>query len=327
MKLNVLYSTDENYARHCGASIYSLFNTNLEIDEIQVFIVENQLSSNTKEIIINIAKKFSRQIKFINIKDLCRKFEKNNNFPESAFCRLFAEDIDSNIDKILYLDCDTIVNSSLKELWNINIDNYYIAAVQDPIQSFNVELIGLQKEYRYVNSGVLLINLKNWRKYGLKEKFIRSMREYNGKVPHNDQGVINIVCQKNILYLSPKYNYMPEMINMTSRQLKRIYKMKEFYEESELNEARQNPCIIHYITKWYNRPWFKSCTHPLKDKYIENLTKTGFDSNLLEGRLNKRILFQKKIFETMPFTLFIILQRIFDIRRKIIVALNIEKGK
>lgn len=327
MKLNILYSTDENYARHCGASIYSLFSNNLEIDEIQVFIVENQLSSNTKEILLNLAEKFNRQINFINIQKLCKGFKNNNDFPKSAFGRLFAEDIDNNIDKILYLDCDTIINNSLEELWSININDYYVAAIQDSIQSFNVELIDLPKDYRYVNSGVLLINLKKWREKGLKEKFISCMEKYKGKVPHHDQGVINIVCQENILYLSPKYNYMPEMINMTAKQLKRIYKMKQFYTESELDEARKNPYIIHYITKWYNRPWFKSCTHPLKDKYIENLNKTGFDTNLLEGKLKRRILFQKKFFEIMPFTLFIMLQRAFDIRRRIIVALNIEKEK
>lgn len=327
MELNVMYSTDENYARYCGTSIYSLFDNNKDIEKINIFVVEDNVKEKTKNIFFDMAKKFNRNLKFINIDDVCNEFSKNNNFPKAAFARLFAENIDENIDKILYLDCDTIINDSLRKLWNTNIEDYYIAAIQDPIQTFNVQLIGLPKEFRYINSGVLLINLKKWRKDNLKQKFIDSMTEYVGKVPHHDQGILNIVCRDYILYLNPKYNLMPEMICMNSSQLKEIYKMTNFYENEELEMARIKPCIIHYITKWYNRPWYKSCTHPLKEKFIEYLNKTEFNKELLDGQLKKRILLQKKIFEKMPFCFFIVFQRLFDIRRKIIVALNIEKRK
>lgn len=327
MKLNVLYSTDENYSRHCGASLYSLLDNNKKISEINIYIVENNLSKETKEKFFRLSQKFNRNLKFIEIESLCGKFVKNNDFPQSAYCRLFAEKIDDSIGKILYLDCDTIINDSLEELWNTNIDDYYIAAVQDSIQSFNVKLIGLSKADRYINSGVLLINLKKWRDINITNMFIKCMEEYNGKVPHHDQGVLNIVCNRKILYLHPKYNYMPEMLCMTAKQLKKIYKMKNFYDEKELKEAKEKPCIIHFITKWYNRPWFKSCTHPLKEKYIQYLNKTEFDDNLLDGQLKKRILFQKKVFEKLPFLFFIIVQRFFDLRRMIIVILNVEKRK
>ena len=48
MKINVVYSTDENYARHCGVSIYSLFDNNKNVDEIDVYIISNALSKETK---------------------------------------------------------------------------------------------------------------------------------------------------------------------------------------------------------------------------------------------------------------------------------------
>lgn len=325
--MDIVYSTDENYARHCGTSIYSLFYNNRDIKEINVFVIENDVGEETKEKFYRIAEKFGRNIEFFDINKICKDFPKNNDFPKAAFARLFVENMKKSIDRILYIDCDTIINGSLKELWNINIDNYYIGAIQDSIQSFKMKIIGLNKEFRYINSGVLLINLKKWKEENLKEEFIKCMKKYKGKVPHHDQGVLNIVCSNKILYLHPKYNLMPEMLCMTAKQLKKLYRIKEFYTEEELREGRKNPIIIHYITKWYNRPWYKSCTHPLKEKYIQYLNETDFNKTLLEGNLKKRILLQKQIFEKMPFLVFILFQRLFDMRRKILISTNVEKEK
>ena len=160
MKINVVYSTDENYARHCGVSIYSLFDNNKNVDEIDVYIISNDLSKETKENFFMISKEFNRKIFFVEIDNIYEEFTKNNDFPKSAYARLFTENISDKIDKILYLDCDTVIVNDISGLWNTDIDEYYFAGVQDPIQRFNVELVGLSKEYRYINSGVLLINLK-----------------------------------------------------------------------------------------------------------------------------------------------------------------------
>ncbi len=327
MKINVVYSTDENYARHCGVSIYSLFDNNKNVDEIDVYIISNDLSKETKENFFMISKEFNRKIFFVEIDNIYEEFTKNNDFPKSAYARLFTENISDKIDKILYLDCDTVIVNDISGLWNTDIDEYYFAGVQDPIQRFNVELVGLSKEYRYINSGVLLINLKKWREDNLKNKFVECMERFNGKVPHHDQGVLNIVCKDRIKYLSPKYNLMPELICMNSKQLKRIYKMKNFYTDEEILEANKNKVIIHYITKWYNRPWYGSCTHPYKNFYIEYLSKTNFNKDLLSGKLKSRIIFQKYLFENFPFFVYLAFERLFDFRRKIIVMLNIKKEK
>lgn len=311
----IVYSADNNYIRHCAASLVSLFENNMDIDALRVIVLSNNIDESSKKKIKTIGRNYNRDILFIELENICDKFEKNNEFPISAFGRLFLQNIE-NLDKVLYIDCDTIINGSLKELFEINIDEYYLAGVQDTIQHYAITVLGMKKYDRYLNSGVLLINLKKWREDNLKTKFIECIKSYDGNVPHNDQGVLNIVCNKKILFISPKYNFMPEFITMTSKQLKKLYLMKNFYTEDELNDAKKDIRIIHYLTKFYNRPWFKTCTHPMKEKYLYYLEKTDFQKDLLNGELSKKIKLQKNIYEKMPFAIFVFIQRIFDIRRK-----------
>ena len=75
-----------------------------------------------------------------------------------------------NLDKIIYLDCDSIIADSLEDLDNIDISDYYIAGVQDTVTNFFKTSIGLNKDDRYINAGMLVINLKKWREDKIEEK-------------------------------------------------------------------------------------------------------------------------------------------------------------
>lgn len=325
MELNVLYSTDENYARHCATSIYSLLDNNKEFESINIYIIENNVNNESKGKITNIIKKFNRKIEFLELENFCCNFKKNNEYSLSYYARLFISNLPSEIEKILYIDCDTIINGPLKELLDVDISEYYFGAVQDSIQAQKMKFIEKGAEFRYINSGVLYINLKKFREDNIEKKFLNFIEKYCGNVPHHDQGILNGVCGEKILYLAPKYNLMPEMIYMNSKQIKNLYGLKYYYTDEELQEAKKNPIIVHFLTKWYNRPWYKTCTHPMKNLYIKYLNLTGFDNGLVDGDIKRRIKFQKKIFEKMPFFVFLIVQRIFDIRRIMIVKLNFRK--
>jgi lipopolysaccharide biosynthesis glycosyltransferase len=61
----------------------------------------------------------------------------------------------STLDTILSLDVDTIVNENISDIWNICLDDYYLAAVKEPEKS--------TKDKLYINMGVALFNLKKLR--------------------------------------------------------------------------------------------------------------------------------------------------------------------
>lgn len=314
--MKIVYSTDQNYYKHCTASILSLLENNKNEKNIEIFVITNNVLDDSKNKIKNIVEKYKREVNFIEIDSLCDKFEKNNQFPLSAFARLFLENL-IEINKILYIDCDTIIKGELRDLWDINIDDYYIAGVQDSIQMYARTILGLDKNDKYLNSGVLLINLKKWREDNLKQRFLEYMEKYNWNVPHNDQGVLNGVCKGKILFISPKYNLMPELLIMSSKQIKRLYKIKDYYSDEVLKDANQDIRIIHYLYKFYNRPWNKSSTHPLKDEYIKYLSMAGFSTNFTEENVKPQIELQRKLFEKLNFYVFLMIERLLDVRRKI----------
>lgn len=101
--------------------------------------------------------------------EICKGVKKNNKFPISAYARLFVQD---NIkeNKVIYLDCDTIVETELTELWDIELEDNWIAGVQDLLPSYLIKAIGMDSNERYINSGVLVINLKNGGKLTLRLK-------------------------------------------------------------------------------------------------------------------------------------------------------------
>lgn len=312
---NIVYSTDENYCRHVAVSITSLLMNNEELKDINIYIVENNLSQESKKKLKRIVEKYDKNLIFLSCNELCKNLKVNTDFPKAAFSRLFLASKLKNIDKILYIDSDTYVNKGIKDLYDTNIDDYEIAGVQDNAAYYLLKKIGMDKTDRYINSGVLLINLKKWRQDDVEKKICDFTEKHNGRVNHNDQGIINGVCRKKIYILNPKYNMMPEMIYLSVKQSNFLYKVYNYYTQEEITNAVENPVIVHYIEKFYSRPWKKDCTHPLKSKYLDILNKSEFDKKLEENGLNKKVQFRKKIYENVPFIIYAIVEKILNIRR------------
>jgi hypothetical protein len=108
---------------------------------------------------------------------------------------------------------------------------------------------------------------------------------------------------------------MPEMFYLSSKKIKKLYKIKNYYDDEKINDAINNPIIIHYLTKFYNRPWCIDCSHPLKERYIYYLSKIGFNVELENKDLPKKIKFQKYVLNNFPFGVFVFMERILDLRR------------
>ena len=308
--MNIIYSSDENYAKICIASIISLLKKNKEEKDLKIYIIDNNIKEETKKEIINIMEKYHRECFFISCNEICKDLQKNNDFPVSSYARLFIQD---NIkeDKIIYIDCDTAIRKNLNSLWKEDLGDNLIAGVEDPLPSYLKEAIQMKKDDRYINAGILVINLKKWREIDFKKKVLQYIKEHRNNVIHHDQGIINGLCKGKILYLHPKYNLMPEMIIMNEKQLKKLYKINNFYTERQLEEARKDPYIVHYISKFYNRPWFKECTHPYKEDF-----QKYFKGELKSNPLSNKVKIRKFIFEHFPFYVYCKVENLLDAKRK-----------
>lgn len=303
MRLNVVYSSDENYARHVGVSIISLFENNKEFDEIYVYLIDNNISEQSKVLLKNISINYKRKLKFIPFKDLCENLNTDNSYSLSSYARLFLGKL-TELEKVIYLDCDSIIEDSFVNLWNLNIDNYYVAGVQDTVNEFYKTSIGLDKNFRYINAGFLLINLVQWRKNNLENQFLKFIDKYKGSVPHHDQGTLNAICKEHILILEPKYNVQCPMYQFTCKEILKMDNISRYYFQDEIDYAKHNPCFIHFTNGFYNRPWNKKCTHPMKDLYLSYLQKSPWKDKILDGELCRNSKIMKNIYNLTPFSLY-----------------------
>jgi len=280
MDLQVAYSSDDNYAQHVGVSMLSLFENNKEFDDIVIYILENNISVDNKSKLSIIAKSYGRKITFTEISSLLDKISLNigNSIAVSSYARLFLSSVvPSEVEKILYIDCDSVITNSLAELWKTDLSACYIAGVADTVSQYseNFTEIGLQEVDMYINAGMILIDLNKWRINNAEQKFIDFIAQRNGKVRHHDQGTINGVLHNYCKIIHPQYNVMSVFFTMTKDQIIKYYNMNGYYySEEELREAIRMPVIIHYTPGFVGRPWVKDCKHPLKNMYIKYLQMT-----------------------------------------------------
>ena len=161
--MKVLYTCDNNYIWLMGISTISLFENNKEIDELEVYLLGKGITYNNKNILSQIGEKYGRSIIIIDVPE----FEIPDSiisarWPLSAFTRLFSgELLPSEIHRILYLDCDTIICGKLDEINNWDTKEKIFWGVKDCIGSTYKKNIGMKKNKPYVNAGVLIIDLVN----------------------------------------------------------------------------------------------------------------------------------------------------------------------
>lgn len=287
MKLDVVYHSSDLFAQVVAVSIVSLLENNKKLD-ITVYLIESNISETNKEYIKNIVSKYNNvklniiplpnlestyNIKFKQVKKKWNVFD--------SFCRLYLGTIlPLSVEKVLYLDSDTLVLNSLEELIQIDLKDNYFAAVKDCLSEGYYDLLGLDKTSVYCNSGMMYFNLKKWRDEDVEKSISSFINKKKGYIFFMEQSVMNIVCQNRILILSPKYNVSTLMLYLSYKQIQTLRKSQRFYSELELIDAVNNPHIVHLTGLFYitSRPWYEGSKHPMANCYLFYRNKTLFKS-------------------------------------------------
>lgn len=284
--LNVVFASDDNYASFLSISLISLLDSNInDFDKINVFILDDGISAENKTKINDLVNDYSCSISYIETKKLDEMdfnvlgLERNlNKASLTTYARLFMSTLLPNdIDKVIYLDCDSLIVDSYKELWKLDISNHYCAGVLDGINTAVKEYLGFKKEETYINAGFLLVNLRKWREDNIEEKFIEFMVKNQNRFYQHDQGVINNVFKNNIMIVEPKYNLQIYFQTLDYDLARKFTCMTtEYYNKEVVDECRENPVFLHFCGPNYDRPWFNK-DHPYAEvfkKYAEKANHT-----------------------------------------------------
>lgn len=292
--LFVAYSSDDNYAMHAGVSILSLFERNETFEAITVFVLDNHISEANRNRIQLLAEcRPGRRIEFLDATRFVASLKLNVawEISLSAYVRLFVgEMIPQTVDRLLYVDCDTLFVDSVWSLWRMPLEQS-VAGVFDTVPAGTKAAVGLAASDRYINSGVLLINLAKWRSNALQDAFLSFMEERGGCVIHHDQGVVNGVLHADCLHLPLRFNLMTHYLTMSRDQILDFYQPEDgVFSGEEIAEAFASPCILHFTPGLAGRPWCKGCSHPLRHLYLDCLARSPWkDYRLRTSRESWRV--------------------------------------
>ncbi len=114
----------------------------------------------------------------------------------------------TSLDKVIYLDSDLLVLNDLNPLWNVKLDNYSLAGVNQIIEE-RIQTLNLRTG-NYINSGVLVVNLAFWRQENVTQRLTNFIHKNPKLLKYWDQDAINVVLEKSIKTIDVKWNYCKE---------------------------------------------------------------------------------------------------------------------
>lgn len=273
--LNIVNHSSDMFAPVLCTLMASIFENNKGMDEIHVYVFDNNISDGNKAKLTSFAESYKRNIHFVKMPDVNtdQRLGLKKVKPEwifNSYTKLFLDDyLPSDIERILYLDSDVLVVNDLTELINMDMEGCCAAGVTDALNENYYKLLGLNEYARYCNSGVILEDLNAWRKKNIGNRIRKYCKDNGGYVFFMEQTAFNAALQGEIKILHPKYNTYSMMQCMTYDEILKLRKPVRFYSRAEIDEAVANPSIIHLTNSFLltNRAWYEKTNHPERDKY------------------------------------------------------------
>jgi len=230
--INIGIACDDNYAKYAGVVIASvLVNANNETD-LSFYILDGGVSEDNKNKILSLKSIKPCEINFVSIDEALfeeyKQIKTHSYISIATYYRLKLGTLLPKVDKIVYFDCDMVVNKDLTVLFSYDLEENVVAGVKD----LNFRM--LKRNPSYVNAGMLVMDLKKIREQNIEEKFLEYTKEHIDRIKMGDQEIINEVLKGKIKLLPDKWNVQTS--NFTNRS---IYTL--------------DPWVIHYVGK--QKPW------------------------------------------------------------------------
>ena len=167
--MKVMYTCDNNYVWLMGISTISLFENNKEIEDLKVYLLGENISEDNKNELKKIGEEYGREVEVIDVPKLnIPPSLVSARWPLSAFTRLFSGVIlPPDVDRILYLDCDTIITGDISELDKVQFNGNIAMGVKDCISGTYKKNVGLDADSPYINAGVILFDMDALRKVNI----------------------------------------------------------------------------------------------------------------------------------------------------------------
>lgn len=272
-EIPVFFTIDNSYAPFLAAALSSAIKNCSPQRQYKAIILHQELTKENMEKLSLLATgNFS--IEFVEMKngfesitDRMSNRLRCDYFTLTIYFRLFIATMFPQYDKAIYIDSDVVVLGDLAELFDTDIGDNFIGACADKsvvdvpeLARYMEEAVGVSR-YEYINSGVLLMNLKALRENEFDKHFLNLLNTYHFDCIAPDQDYINAICNGKIHYLDEVWDAMP----------------------NDNAQPLSNAKLIHY--NLFSKPW---CYEGIQygDYFWEYIKNTGYETDALEYKKN-----------------------------------------
>jgi len=277
--MNVCFVVNRAYIGQLKVAIYSLSKYNKNVN---IIVLTHDLTDSDKSDLCRFADEHEETVSFVDMDDSMFEGLPRMGYDKSytAYFKLMIPYSLSNLDKVLYLDCDLLVEKSLEELYNRKTNHFISACLDEKVNKKRIEHVKLitGETGNYFNSGVILFDFKYKDEIIGQDTLFDYIRSNKELFKFHDQDILNHFYIKKCDHLEEKYNYVT-----TYKSIKDIF----------IHQGGKNAVVIHYAN-W--KPWNNNYIGKYYKKYLK-VYKT------LKKKENLKFLKRRNIFSMLKLIL------------------------
>lgn len=220
--ITVFYASDEKYVPYLSVSIGSLAAHATAHRRYHIIVLSREISEESKKKLLTVTAPYANiqlDIMEMGEKIIDAVKDDHNILNEDAviyaiYFRLFIAELFPEFDRALYLDADTVIERDIADLFDMDLHGAAVAAavdkfvaVEPDLRRYAQRVAGVAPE-KYVNSGVLLMDLAQWRQLHAASRFTQLMNQWHIRSVCSDQDYLNAMFAGRIAILDPRWDVM-----------------------------------------------------------------------------------------------------------------------
>lgn len=245
--VSVFYACDDNFVKYTIVSLYSIRENASSDRKYDIRILHTGISKKMMRKTLELETE-NFKIRFENVTayldSVSGQLPIRDYYSKTTYYRFFIAEMFPSLEKAVYIDSDTVIQSDIAKLFDTDIGDKWVGACHeqamvqvDTYGTYCEKVVGVSR-HNFFNAGLMLINCEKFRENSVLKKFTGLLDEYNFVVTQ-DEDYLNLICKDHVFWLNGRWN-------------------TEIFGEIpyDISEAH----ILHYIMT--SKPWhYRDCRH------------------------------------------------------------------
>jgi lipopolysaccharide biosynthesis glycosyltransferase len=229
--MTIVTAIDGNFVEYGSVFLESLYCACAQIPT--VIILTRGIAEEHSSALWAVARSHGADLRLIEAPSFYDEFWTDKHASAANYFRIGLPDLlEPSLEKVIYLDADTLIRSDLAPLWAVSLGGCYVAAVPAG-EATQCSRLKMDPTHGYFNSGVLVVNLDLWRQDNLTAKLIALIKEEGRRLEYWDQDALNLVIKGQWRRLDRAWNATEELCC-------------DPIERMRYQQAAANPAVVHF---------------------------------------------------------------------------------